>query len=552
MNRSPISGKHSVWGTMRLLLSFFLLVHMDKVDEEVLFSLVNQSYVEQGLQAIRSRDNLIQLLLSQKQLPINGWDDMTIEYFLTQLSMMDSNNFPSNIGVGEREGRIFSSLVSRRHYQFSHGIGRSGDIAEVQPKAAGSSLLYKLTNALVHHAIELSGFISLKKSLVLPMATGMALTLCLLTLKQLRPQAKYVIWSRIDQKSCFKCILTAGLIPIIIPTQLNSDEIMTNLPHLRETLCHYSSNDILCILTTTSCFAPRRPDCIDHIAVICQEMNIPHVINNAYGLQCPIIAKLVNRSVTIGRVDYIIQSTDKNFLVPIGGAVVSSPIPNLIDYLSKLYPGRASSAPILDLFITLLSMGQNGLKEIHHERQRCLPLLIDGLNSLTRQYEERVLISCCNTISIGITLSYLHDSPSYLGSMLFKRAVSGCRVVASSSSTPTVIGGYSFVGWGAHHDAYPTSYLTAACAVGIRETEIFQFLHKFEKVLKAMKTVSTIPLHIPDSNTTTAPDTLPSESETAMAPSTPTADERVISSESHLPLSSKWLEMMQRKAKHIG
>ncbi|CUT99692.1 o phosphoseryl tRNA(Sec) selenium [Echinococcus multilocularis] len=43
------------------------------------------------------------------------------------------------------------------------------------------------------------------------MATGMTLTLCLLTLKRRRgPQAKYVIWPRIDQKSCLKCITAAA------------------------------------------------------------------------------------------------------------------------------------------------------------------------------------------------------------------------------------------------------------------------------------------------------------------------------------------------------
>jgi O-phospho-L-seryl-tRNASec:L-selenocysteinyl-tRNA synthase len=264
---------------------------------------------------------------------------MTIEYFLGQLRMMDSNNFHGNIGVGEREGRVYSSLVAQRHYQLSHGIGRSGDIAEVQPKAAGSSILYKLTNSLAQHAIELSGFSSLKKSLVVPMATGMTLTLSLLTLKQSRPNAKYVLWPRIDQKSCFKCILTAGLKPIIIPTLLNGDEIVTNIDFLKETIQSISSTDeILCVLSTTSCFAPRRPDRIDAISQICQEFDIPHVINNAYGLQCPLIAKLMNRAVTIGRVDYVIQSTDKNFLVPVGGAIISSPNPALIDQVSKLYP----------------------------------------------------------------------------------------------------------------------------------------------------------------------------------------------------------------------
>jgi len=48
--------------------------------------------------------------------------------------MMDSNNFLDNVGVGEREARIASRLVRRRHYGLAHGVGRSGDIAAVQPK----------------------------------------------------------------------------------------------------------------------------------------------------------------------------------------------------------------------------------------------------------------------------------------------------------------------------------------------------------------------------------------------------------------------------------
>lgn len=38
-----------------------------------------------------------------------------------------------------------------------HGIGRSGDISAVQPKAAGSSLLNKLTNSIVLDIIKLAG-----------------------------------------------------------------------------------------------------------------------------------------------------------------------------------------------------------------------------------------------------------------------------------------------------------------------------------------------------------------------------------------------------------
>ena len=72
---------------------------------------------------------------------------------------MDSNNFPGNCGVGEREARIVSDLVARRHFRLGHGIGRSGDITAIQPKAAGSSLLMKLTNSLALDVIKLTGII---------------------------------------------------------------------------------------------------------------------------------------------------------------------------------------------------------------------------------------------------------------------------------------------------------------------------------------------------------------------------------------------------------
>ena len=57
----------------------------------------------------------------------------------------------------------------------------------------------------------LLGVQSVKGCLTVPVATGMALVLSMLAMKERNRQAKYVIWPRIDQKSCFKSILTAGL-----------------------------------------------------------------------------------------------------------------------------------------------------------------------------------------------------------------------------------------------------------------------------------------------------------------------------------------------------
>jgi len=50
-------------------------------------------------------------------LPEEGWSDQAIEILLGELSLMDSNNFPGNCGVGEREARFASALVARRYYQ---------------------------------------------------------------------------------------------------------------------------------------------------------------------------------------------------------------------------------------------------------------------------------------------------------------------------------------------------------------------------------------------------------------------------------------------------
>jgi hypothetical protein len=36
-------------------------------------------------------------------------------------------------GVGEREGRVYSSLVVQIHFGLSHGMGHCEDIAEPQP-----------------------------------------------------------------------------------------------------------------------------------------------------------------------------------------------------------------------------------------------------------------------------------------------------------------------------------------------------------------------------------------------------------------------------------
>ena len=182
------------------------------------------------------------------------------------------------------------------------------------------------------------------------------------------------------------------------------------------------------------------------------------------------------------------QSTDKNFLVPVGGAVVFSPRAGFIDSLSAMYPGRASAAPVLDLLITLLSMGEEGFQRLLRERLELVPLLREGLSSIVTRYPEwgmRLLPAERNTISVAVALAPADRQKdlTFLGSMLFSRNVSGCRVVVKSEKV-TPISGSNFINWGAHADEYPHSYFTAACAIGTTSKDISVFLERLEKSLK--------------------------------------------------------------------
>jgi len=490
--------------------------------------LVSPAYIAQGSQATARRSKLLTSLLSERRLPRVGWDDASIESFLHEAAMMDSNTFLDNVGVGEREARVHSPLVRRRHYGLAHGIGRSGDVAAEQPKAAGSSLLSKLTNLLVGDAFREAGLEDAGPALVLPLATGMTLTLTLLAMRALRggndgdrTRATRVIWCRLDQKTCVKAVVGAGLELVVAPTKLVGDQLETDLDAVRLAILDESKGgpeSVCCVVSSTSCFAPRASDNVVEIAKMCAELDVGHVVNNAYGVQSRLTCKLVTKAWRRGRVDGVVQSTDKNFLVPVGGAVVVSPAKNgaLTDAVRKNYPGRASIAPALDVLITLLSLGKNGWREKLEKREDAFEYMRERVRLTAEAHGERLLETPGNPISMGVTLSALErdlariesgearrdgrgdddddenendkadaneptpptrrtrkTSVSFFGSMLFSRAVSGTRVVVPGKTQE--VGGITFCGFGASHDAYPVPYFTAAAALGTTREDVDAF-----------------------------------------------------------------------------
>jgi O-phospho-L-seryl-tRNASec:L-selenocysteinyl-tRNA synthase len=289
-------------------------------------TLVSKSYVEQGAQALTRRRRLLTSLLSERRLPAEGWDAASIELLLHEASLMDSNNFVDNVGVGEREARVACPLVARRHYGLAHGIGRSGDISAEQPKAAGSTLLARLCNLLTVDALRAAGLAEVAEATVLPLATGMALTLTLLALVKQRPAgARYVVWPRCDQKTCVKAVLAAGLELVVVPNTLEGDQLRADVDAVRAAVTAVGADAVVCVMSTSSCFAPRGADRLADTARLCAELGCGHVINNAYGVQSAALCAAVTAACRRGRVDAFVQSTDKNFLVPVGGAIVASP-----------------------------------------------------------------------------------------------------------------------------------------------------------------------------------------------------------------------------------
>ncbi|KAJ1449638.1 pyridoxal phosphate-dependent transferase [Pelagophyceae sp. CCMP2097] len=522
---------------------------MDDRSWEAAAGLVDRTYVEQARQVAQSRMVPVRTLLESRKLPEQGWREADIEAFLAHCASMDSNNFSNNVGVGEREARVVSRLVQRRHFGLAHGVGRSGDIAAVQPKAAGSSLLAKLCNCLALDALREAGLKEMNAALVLPCATGLSLALCLLAMRQKCVETaaeddaladadkRVVLWLRIDQKSCFKAIALAGLTPDVVePTRSRTrgsaprdiltkkekvalkkeaaavpaapafeeeygDELLTDIGALEDRLAYHGGRRVLCIVTTASCFAPRAPDDVEAVARLCAREGVMHLVNNAYGVQCAATCARMSRAQRVGRVDLVVQSTDKNFLVPVGGAVISSGDAKIVAAVGKAYPGRASATPALDLIITFLELGRAGWRQLLDGREAMRDGFSGTLRAVAEKHGERLLACEHNRISFGVSLERIAklaadaveagggadgkadaavaDAVTKFGSMLFTRCVSGTRVVAPG--VRSTISGVVFDGWGTSSSSYPAPYLTVACALGVAQVELDEFAQRLDR-----------------------------------------------------------------------
>jgi O-phospho-L-seryl-tRNASec:L-selenocysteinyl-tRNA synthase len=166
-------------------------------------------------------------------------------------------------------------------------------------------MLAKLAAHLAGDALSIAGLQELALPLVLPCATGMALTLVMLAAagapaavragpaaeKSRAPAAeaaaaqaleqqqqtssaagpcsvnsssssppvlpRFVVWSRIDQKTCLKAITAANLVPVVIELLQQGDELVTDVAGIQAAVERLGPANVAAVVTTTSCFAPR-------------------------------------------------------------------------------------------------------------------------------------------------------------------------------------------------------------------------------------------------------------------------------------------------------
>ncbi len=435
--------------------------------ERRLLETIPTNMAARGLTTLDALIRPIRDLLSRQQFPEESLSDRQIEWLLKLLSSMDSDKDPAAARVGEREGRVASPLVERLSFAFNHGVGRSGHVTAPQPKAAGASLMQQLCNNVAVDAIRRLGLPNIRHGLVLPVSTGMCIALVFAALRR-ELGVRRVFYPRIDHKSPRRGLALAGVEVIEVPTILTGDAVRPNLDWLSTVLPE--RRDEAAVLATTTFFSPREPDPVKEIARLCSDLDTPLVINNAYGVQSPRIMAMIRSAVDAGRVDAVIQSSDKNFLAPVGGSILVSASRDIVEWTAATYAGRATAAPVVQTLAALLALGRSRYEQLRSEQAENRQLLETMLGEVADAVGQR-LLSVFNPVSCAMTLDGL--DARVIGARLYSARVTGPRAVEQGDQGSCI-------------DGYPHSYVVMNAAIGSSREDVETAVAKLHKELSQM------------------------------------------------------------------
>jgi len=413
----------------------------------------------------------IQNLFEQKNVPKNAWSDDQIDFLLKILSNMDTDKDDKASRVGEREARIASNLHLKTSAGFCHGIGRSGFLTAPQPKAPGASIMYELSNDLALNFLKKFGLPNAKKAIVVPLCTGMSLALCLGALKpdwnnQNLVTKRTVIVPQIDHNAIIKAFDLIGIKRKVVKGKKYGDAVRIPIEDIEDSL----DNDCFAIISLTSFFPPREHDAIKEISKFAKKHDLVHIVINAYGVQSPEWMKLIRIGIDAGRIDAIIQSTDKNILTPVGGAIIASPNEEVITKISQAYAGRASATPIVNFLISMLSLGTDGYQQLLEEQQNNRKLLGVKMQEVAEKINEKIF-EVFNPVAVAMSLNNLRKEELFaLGGALYNLRVTGPRVYNPEESI-----------FGTCCSNYSTPYIVLNAAIGANSQDIVSAVERFEK-----------------------------------------------------------------------
>jgi O-phospho-L-seryl-tRNASec:L-selenocysteinyl-tRNA synthase len=432
---------------------------------------IPQNILNRGQLVLNNFLNPLKVLFEQKAVPQKPWSDAQIEFLLQGLSSMDTDKDDSASRVGEREARIASKLHLKTSGGFCHGIGRSGFLTAPQPKAPGGSIMYELANYLARDFLRKFGLPNVKGAIVVPLCTGMTLALALAALRpdwndETFIKKRVVIIPQLDHNSILKSLDLVGVAKKIVPGKIYGDAVRIPIEDIKNSI----DDTCYAILSFTSFFPPRENDDVKDISKIAEQNDLVHIIINAYGVQSPEWMKLIRSAIDAGRVDVIIQSTDKNVLTPVGGAILASKNTETIKRISQAYAGRASASPIVDFIISILSLGVEGYQNLLKEQQQNRILLEERLSLIASKINERVL-NIFNPVAVAISLNTLKKEQLFaLGGALYNLRVTGPRVYDPSARM-----------FGTCTNSYKTPYIVMNAAIGATKEDIITAVDRFEK-----------------------------------------------------------------------
>ncbi len=420
--------------------------------ERILEKTIPENMLRRGRTTVDSLLGPVKDVLNRRQFPKKALTDLQLELMFQLLSSMDTDKDPEAARVGEREARVASPYVARLSAGFNHGVGRSGKLAAPQPKAPGASQMQQVANNVALDAIRKLGLTNMKAGLVTPLSTGMTISLVLGAFRR-DFGVKKVLYPRIDHISPHRAIALSGLEEIVIPTLIEGDAVHVDLDVLEKEMRNGGSP---AVLATTTFFPPRESDPVKKISKACAERDIPLVINNAYGVQSERVMSEICSAVDAGRVDAVVQSSDKNFLAPVGASIVVTPKKEFIDSIADTYAGRATAAPITQTLAALLAIGNDTYKNLRKEQLENKTLLEEKMTEIAEKLDQRVL-SVWNSVACAITMDGLDVSE--IGARLYNTRVTGPRAIEKGAIGSSV-------------ENYPHSYIVMNAAIGASRIDV--------------------------------------------------------------------------------